>query len=71
MVVPDMTAHWESQLEAISDKRMSYGQFMQPLTEGLRALIGEVEIQNFTELKGLGKKPAYRRKKQPKKPHSM
>ena len=63
MVVPDMTAHWESQLEAISDKRMSYGQFMQPLTEGLRALIGEVETQNFSGLRGMGKTKMTRKRK--------
>ncbi|SEG03440.1 DNA topoisomerase-3 [Marinobacterium lutimaris] len=61
MVVPDMTAHWESQLEAISEKRMRYGHFMQPLTEGLRALIGEVESQNFSGLRGMGKKKVQRK----------
>lgn len=62
MVVPDMTAHWESQLEAISEKRMRYGQFMQPLTDGLRALIAEVEHGDFSALRGMGKK-AVRKKR--------
>ncbi|HCR98063.1 MULTISPECIES: DNA topoisomerase III [Halomonas] len=62
MVVPDMTAHWESQLEAISEKRMRYGHFMQPLTEGLTALIGEVESRDFSGLRGMGKKKIVRRK---------
>ncbi|HHX06273.1 MAG TPA: DNA topoisomerase III, partial [Pseudomonas sp.] len=31
MARPDMTAHWESQLEAIAEKRMSYNQFMMPM----------------------------------------
>lgn len=63
VVVPDMTAHWESQLEAISDKRLRYEQFMQPLTEGLEALIAEVEKRDFRGLKGMGKQPARRRSK--------
>ncbi|WP_414499715.1 MULTISPECIES: DNA topoisomerase III [unclassified Zymobacter] len=56
MVAPDMTAHWESQLEAISEKQMRYGQFMQPLTEGLNVLIDEVGRSNFSALRGMGKK---------------
>lgn len=67
MVVPDMTAHWESQLEAISDKRLRYGQFMQPLTEGLQALISEVERQDFSGLKGMGRKVTRRRKRTAKR----
>lgn len=62
MVVPDMTAHWESQLEAISEKRMRYGQFMQPLTDGLKALIAEVESGDFSALRGMGKKMVRRKK---------
>lgn len=67
MVVPDMTAHWESQLEAISEKRMRYGQFMQPLTDGLKALIVEVESGDFSALRGMGKKPMRKRKTARKK----
>ncbi|MGP9809027.1 DNA topoisomerase III [Halomonas sp. AOP12-C2-37] len=62
MVVPDMTAHWESQLEAISEKRMRYGQFMQPLTDGLKALIAEVERGDFSALRGMGKKAVRKRR---------
>ena len=53
---PDMTAHWESQLEAISQREMKYGQFMQPLTEGLSGLIDEVSSVSFSGMKGMGKK---------------
>ncbi|MCD1587663.1 DNA topoisomerase III [Halomonas sp. IOP_14] len=67
MVVPDMTAHWESQLEAISEKRMRYGQFMQPLTDGLKALIAEVESGDFSALRGMGKKSMRKRKTARKK----
>ncbi|WP_027966602.1 DNA topoisomerase III [Halomonas halocynthiae] len=67
MVAPDMTAHWESQLDAISEKRMRYGQFMQPLTDGLKALIAEVEGGDFSALRGMGKKPMRKRKTARKK----
>ncbi len=63
MVAPDMTAHWEFQLEAISKKQMRYVQFMEPLTAGLRTLINEVEDQDFSGLKGMGTQGV--RKKQP------
>lgn len=62
MVVPDMTAHWESQLEDISQKRLKYGQFIEPLTSGLKQLIGEVDGADFQSLKGLGKRPMQRKK---------
>jgi DNA topoisomerase-3 len=62
MVVPDMTAHWESQLEDISQKRLRYGQFIEPLTVGLKQLIVEVEGADFCSLKGLGAKFVQRKK---------
>lgn len=55
MVLPDMTAHWESQLEAIADKRMSYGQFMTPMLSGLDQLVYQVSNIQFEGLKGHGK----------------
>jgi DNA topoisomerase-3 len=68
MVVPDMTAHWESQLEDISQKRLKYGQFIEPLTSGLKQLIGEVDGADFQSLKGLGKKPVQRKRRKRKAP---
>lgn len=64
MAVPDMTAHWEAQLEAICDKRLRYNDFMQPLQTGLKMLLTEVEQQQpgFSVLKGLGQKRFARRK---------
>ncbi|GAB2905459.1 DNA topoisomerase III [Rheinheimera gaetbuli] len=64
MVVPDMTAHWEAQLEAICDKRLRYNDFMQPLQSGLKTLLTDVEQQQigFNALKGLGQKHFARRK---------
>ena len=60
---PDMTAHWESQLEAISQREMKYGQFMQPMVEGLNQLIDEVSGVQFQGLQGLGKSPFKKRSK--------
>lgn len=62
MVVPDMTAHWESQLEDISQKRLRYGQFIEPLTAGLKQLIDEVVEADFRSLKGLGKRSVRRKR---------
>ena len=69
MVVPDMTAHWESQLEAICDKRLRYNDFMLPMVDGLKALLGEVDAQkqHFAGLNGLGKNPFQKRKHTPRK----
>ena len=57
MVLPDMTAHWEAQLEGISEKRIRYNDFMQPLITGLQALLGDLESKkyNFSKLNGLGR----------------
>ncbi|TKI08163.1 DNA topoisomerase III [Martelella alba] len=38
---PDMTAHWEATLTKISEKQCRYQDFMMPLTETLRELIGQ------------------------------
>ena len=39
---PDMTAHWESKLTAISEKQCRYSDFMQPLEQQLYAMIEQV-----------------------------
>ena len=67
MARPDMTAHWESQLEAIAEKRMSYNQFMTPMLDGLQQLVEHVGQIRFAGLQGQGKAPA-RRKKSVKRP---
>lgn len=65
MTRPDMTAHWESQLEAISEKKIKYDQFMQPMVEGLHEFIHQVDSIRFDGLRGLGKasykKPAIKK----------
>lgn len=47
MSVPDMTAHWESQLDAISQKSFSYHQFMGELTQSIYQLIEKVSVARF------------------------
>ncbi|RVU83299.1 DNA topoisomerase III [Leucothrix sargassi] len=59
---PDMTAHWESQLDAISSRKMKYGQFMQPMIQDLNQLVNEVSTVEFKGLQGLGK-PAFKKRK--------
>lgn len=54
MTIPDMTAHWESQLEAISQKEMKYAHFMDPITQSIYDLIAEVKTVTFSGLKGKG-----------------
>ena len=62
---PDMTAHWESQLDAISRKAFNYQGFMQPLQEALPQLIGQIRSQALSGVKApaRGKKRSYGRKK--------
>ncbi|MCX8649697.1 DNA topoisomerase III [Gilliamella sp. B2776] len=43
MSMPDMTAHWELQLEEISKKSFSYQQFMQELSLSLSDLIDQMK----------------------------
>jgi len=61
MALPDMTAHWESQLEAIAQKRMSYNAFMTPMLDGLHQLVEHVGQIRFTGLQGQGKASPWKR----------
>ena len=47
MTVPDMTAHWESQLDAISHKQFNYHQFMAELQQSLYLLIEQLNRVQF------------------------
>ncbi|EHV2409168.1 DNA topoisomerase III [Vibrio cholerae] len=64
MVVPDMTAHWEAQLEAICKKKLRYQDFMNPLVNGLSFLLEEVDSHKigFKALNGLGQKPNFKKR---------
>lgn len=50
---PDMTAHWESQLTSISQKEMSYQQFMWKLTNALPQLMMNVNLVALRALSNL------------------
>lgn len=51
---PDMTAHWESQLDAISQREINYAHFMHPMTAGLNDLVYELNGVVFSGLRGQG-----------------
>lgn len=60
---PDLTARWESQLSAIHDGRGSYQQLMAPLQAQLQVMVDESRTVIPQGLRGLGGKPAYRKRK--------
>lgn len=62
MVIPDMTAHWESQLEAISQREMKYGDFMIGLIANLNEMQHNVLSVDFSTMKGKGTRKAKRRR---------
>ncbi len=66
---PDMTAHWESKLNAIANKSAHYNDFMQALANQLPHLMESVEADKLKNLKGLSKsKPSYRKSKSSQTP---
>lgn len=54
---PDMTAHWESTLNAISLRETSYDHFMQPLNAQLHQLIQQSGNGSVTALRGVAAPP--------------
>lgn len=61
---PDMTAHWETQLNAISQREESYNGFMKPLETSLEKLIQQSQSVLPVGLKGLGgKKRPYKKRR--------
>ena len=66
---PDMTAHWESTLNKISEQKANYQGFMVPLTNTLTELVSLASSQLPVSLKGVksAQKPAYMKKKRYKK----
>lgn len=59
---PDMTAHWESQLTSISQKEMSYQQFMSTLTNFLPELMRYVNFAALRQLSQVEKPQAFSKK---------
>jgi len=50
---PDMTAHWEKQLQDIAHKALNYAAFMQPMTEQLHQLIHSALTADTVQFSGL------------------
>ena len=60
--LPDMTAHWESTLNAISRREAAYTEFMNPLQAQLQKLIENSGSGSIESLRGVtAKKPASRK----------
>ena len=51
--LPDMTAHWEATLNAISSGDTGYGEFMQPLQSQLQQLIANSSSGSVNSLRGV------------------
>ena len=51
--LPDMTAHWEAILNAISSGETGYGEFMQPLQSQLQQLIANSSSGSVNSLRGV------------------
>ena len=60
---PDMTARWEVQLNAISNRCLAYQQFMQPMQLRLHELISEVSQISFDGLQGMGEVSSKKKKR--------
>ena len=50
---PDMTSHWELELDGISSQKIGYAHFMDPLTATLQNLIQQSKVALPSELKGV------------------
>jgi DNA topoisomerase-3 len=64
---PDMTARWESQLHAVSQRQGSYEGFMQPLLVSLRELVARSQAEPPSGLKNIDSKAPQRRKRRSNK----
>lgn len=60
---PDMTARWETELDAISQRKGSYNGFMQPLLASLHELIAQSQAALPEGLKDISAKKAPHRKR--------
>ncbi len=61
--LPDMTAHWEATLNAISQRETAYSDFMNPLQSQLHALIANSSSGSVDSLRGVVAKSAGGKKK--------
>ncbi|MDX2368911.1 MAG: DNA topoisomerase III [Colwellia sp.] len=65
--LPDMTAQWEAMLTAISEKKASYLNFMQPLINTVTEMVTGASQQSFTGLPKIAFKPKRAKRKFTKK----
>jgi len=70
VALPDMTAHWEAQLNAISQRELAYPQFMSTMLQHLQQLIDATNDVTFEGLKGKGKVFAQRKYKKKRKSYT-
>ncbi len=71
--VPDMTAHWERQLNDISERALNYEGFMQPLLGQLHTLVGQacqLNTQAFSGIQSDNSKAKPRRRSSASSTHS-
>lgn len=61
--LPDMTAQWEAVLTAISEKKASYLNFMQPLVNTVKEMVTGASQQSFTGLPKVAFKPKRTKRK--------
>ena len=64
---PDMTAQWEAELNAISEKKSSYQHFMQPLENTITQMISQASQRPLIGLPKVAFKPKKKRHKFTKK----
>ncbi|MEH6346323.1 MAG: DNA topoisomerase III [Bermanella sp.] len=69
-ITPDMTAQWENQLNAISEKQISYQGFMAPMNRHLFSLIGQAKEHIPQALQGVKSSHNPFSKKKPRKKSS-
>ncbi len=69
--LPDMTAQWEAQLNAISERTLNYASFMNPMQQHLTHIIKDVSTLDFSNMATLGTAPTTRarltKKRRPKR----
>jgi DNA topoisomerase-3 len=65
--LPDMTAQWEAMLTAISEKKASYLNFMQPLINTVTEMVTGASQQSFSGLPKVAFKPKRAKRKFTKK----
>lgn len=63
ITTPDLTAHWERQLADISERRLSYEQFMQPLQQQLQWLLDHALKMDVRLFSGVPSTPMTRQRK--------